>query len=132
MVVDHERNVSLKFARGAGRGIEWGAGKIYRLVWEHRTIAIEATSEEMTDPKTHETYYLRRFKSFGGREYVLGYNVIESYDFQSEDERHQAELLAIEAFFVMGDHYNGDTKPEGYDRFEYKGRIYTKKDFGLA
>jgi hypothetical protein len=39
-------------------------------------------------------------------------------------------LLAVEALLVFGSFYNGDSKPEGWARFELDGAVYTLASFG--
>ncbi len=132
IVIDHDRGVSLKFLRSPGPGGEPDEGDTYRLTWGSRTIAFVALRQSTFDQDIGKSYYLCRFLKFGTKGYGRMHAAVEAYPFESEDERHQAMMLAVEAMLLMSSHYSGDTRPDGYDRVEYRGHLYTKSDFGMS
>jgi hypothetical protein len=75
---------------------------------------------------------LWRIYQFGGVGRGLPDYKFESTPFKNEEEREQATMLFIEAMLMMSSNYDSNKRPDGYDRIEYGGRLYTKKDFGMA
>lgn len=126
-VVDADRHASLKRVAGLGHG----AGSAFKLVWDGRVIPFEVSREPQQDPDTGQTYYRTRFLSFGYSAAAKLHQGIEGYVFADSQEREQAQLLAVEGLLLFGGHYDGDTRPEGYDRIELGERAHTKRDFGI-
>jgi hypothetical protein len=126
-IVDDERHASLQRVAGLGRS----PGSAFKLVWDGRVIPFEVVRENQQDPDTGQEYYRTRFLSFGYSATAKSRQGIESYVFADPQERERAQLLAVEGLLLFGGHYDGDTRPEGYDRIELGERAYTKRDFGL-
>jgi hypothetical protein len=125
LLVDHARDVWLRYGSTATNG----SFKGFLLGWGEREIPFDVQTTPLQDD-TGQTYYLKRFISFGGSAAPRVTELMESYNFQDDTEREHATLLAIEAMIAFGGYYNGLDKPDGVHRIEHNGRIYTKKDFG--
>ncbi len=128
VVIDRERDVWLQFVSG----YTMRPGTALKLVWQGRVIPLGISRNEQKDEITGETFYLITFKSFGADATAKHYGGILPYKFEDDEEYRQARMLAVEAVLVYGSYYNGDKRPEGYNRFELDGRIYTKKIFGMT
>lgn len=125
MVVDHERDVWLQ--RVSGLGPE--PGDAFKLVWGGRVIPFETVRAPVMKSDGSTAYYLAKFRSFGSSGSARLRANIPVYRFQSDEERQQAMMLAAEALIEFGDVYNGDQRPEGYNRVQVGDHIFTRSSF---
>lgn len=128
IVADHARGVWLQMLSSIGPE----PGTVFKLVWGERVIPFEAVRDEQHQQGTSEVFFLTRFLTFGRSIFAKSRSGIDEYSFESPEERKQAQLLAVEALLIYGGHYDGDKRPEGYNRVELEGRVYTKRDFGMT
>ena len=121
-VVDHERDASIE--RITGTGVD---DDVMQLVWRGRIIPFQRRMQLARDELTGEDYFLSRFRHFG---YAVGgsdYGDVEFYRFKNDEEKREAQLLAVEALTVFGSIYDGDDRPEGYYRVEFEGKTYVSR-----
>jgi hypothetical protein len=127
-VIDHERGVWLQMISGLGPECN---GNAMKLVWGERTIPFEVEYFRGGGIGGERVFNLMRFiEPFGGSLTALAYGV-RPYDFKNLEELRQAKMLAVEAMLVFGSIYNGSKYGEDYFRFEFEGRVYFGKDFGI-
>lgn len=132
MVVDEERDVWLQ--RIGMVGFDEPLAEIFKLVWGGRVIPFEvqytvaAKGSFLGDTDESSTI---RFLGFGGSSGAYYKAKIPAYQFESDEEREAAMLLAVEAMLAFGSFYNGGKCPNGLYRFEHQGKTYIKSDFGL-
>ena len=126
MVVDESRDVWLQ---RVGE-VLFTRGRVFRLVWKGNVIPFETTTEHRRDERGKD-YISVRFRTFGSKVHAERHGV-GPYHFSGEEERRQAMILAVEALRTFGGNYSGPDNPEGFHRIEHDGRIYTKRDFGMA
>ena len=125
-VIDHERDAWLQFVLR-----KRNSTRVLKLVWKGNVIPFEAIRTEVRDEPPGEIWYCWRLGVFGGTIAAKLWDGTEPYEFGSPQLRRQVQMLAVEALLVFGGHYNGDIRPDGYDRVEFDGRLYRKSDFGL-
>lgn len=129
-VVDHDRDVWLKFVSGIGSE----PGSVMKLVWEGRIIPFDYYVENLTsEPRPR---LIGRIENFG-TSWLAGYKGdLKVFHFSSETERKSAELLAAEALLVFGSMYDGLSFPDGMYTVELNTaegvRHYTLSDFGYT
>ncbi|MGN6307482.1 MAG: hypothetical protein ACTHNH_21900 [Mesorhizobium sp.] len=125
-VIDHERDAWLQFVCSQRCG-----ATVMKLVWHGNVVPFERDRWEVSDEPIGEIWYRSRFGPFGASSAAKRWEGIEPYHFDDPHLRRQAQMLAVEALLVFSGHYNGDIRPDGYDRVEFDGRLYRKSDFGL-
>ena len=128
-IADHERDTSLETV-GA---LTQESRQFMKLVWRGRVTPFEIVRSQMRDESTGEVYYLTQFTRFPGAVVKKDYgDDVVFHRFASDEERREAQLLAVEALLVYGGIYDGEERPDGYNRVEFEGRLYRKSDFGMA
>lgn len=105
-------------------------GRIFTLVWRGCAIPFDTIEESRRDGDGKE-YIVVRLRSFGGSAFAFQYG-IAPYRFNSDEERRQAMMLAVEALLAFGSDYNGCQQREGFYRVEHDGRLYTRGTFGIT
>ena len=121
-VVDHERDVSIERIIGTGEDED-----VMQPVWRGRIIPFQIAIRAVREELTGESYFLTRFVAFGYAFAGSEYGDVEFYRFKNDEEKREAQLLAVEALTVFGSIYDGDDRPEGYYRVEFEGKTYVSR-----
>lgn len=127
IAVDEERGARLEFVAGILQRYNGGA---YKLTWGDRVIPFDTPFRSVKDetvPVDHNVAIFR-FDPFGGGHATI--KGVPGYVFQSEEERHEAMLLAIEAFITLKTKIPRRKHIDGVCRVEYKGKEFRMSDFG--
>lgn len=128
VVIDHDRDAAVQYVTTYVMDIP----KVYVLFWQDRIIPFCTIRKEMKDPNNGEVYFQSKFYTFGFNNVAEAKENLKEYKFKNKCEATKATLLAIEAMLIYGSYYDGDKRPDGYDRFLFDGKNYTKKDFMTA
>lgn len=127
IAVDEQRDARLEFVAGILQPYNGGA---YKLTWGDRVIPFDTPFRGVKDetvPVDHEVAIFR-FEPFGGGHAT--FKGVPGYIFQSEEERDEAILLAIEAFITLKSKIPGRKPIDGVCRVEYNNTEYRMSDFG--
>lgn len=104
-------------------------GDAWKLTWEHRVIPFDTPYRLISDETVivDNSCSIHEFKPFGsGRATNEG---VPAYNFKNEQERHQAILLAIEAFLTYKSRLPRRETIDCLYRVEYDGKEYRMSDF---
>lgn len=128
VMVDESRDVWFQYVGDRGRD----PGTAFKLVWHDRPILLEADLN--TEPIEGASRSTRLYR-FGSSDIGKLRTGIGPFVFSSEQEKHEAVLLTIEALLIFGIWYDGDRRPDGYRRvaIDIKGEpatSYVLSNFG--
>lgn len=125
MVVDKGRNAWFQSIGGMGSS----PGSVFKLVWKGMDIAFDIHPEPHRDDEGG-SYVILHFGGFG-RDTDQHQGNISRWLPTSDEERHEAKILAVEALLAYGSVYDGHKHPNGRYRIKLDDCVYIKSDFGL-
>lgn len=132
-LVDYDRNVWFQMITRYGQG----RVSIFKLVWNNNVIPFQAVElhpvpAHVPGPrKKHLHWHMcpQKEQPFG-HSTVANSEGVSDFDFADQQEKTQAERLAIEALLEFGSAYDGKKwDASRHVSVEYNGKIYTKDDF---
>ena len=101
------------------------------LVWGERIIPFELKWDYLSKNPGSRKGSGWRIMKFGESVMARAVGLCGSYKFQSEEERKQASLLAVEALFTYGKTGNGDDPRFAEMLVSFHG-VYDRHDFGTS
>ena len=129
-VVDYDRDVWIQYITMERNIDEWIEKKIMVLVWHEKVIPFELDGLYQSKFPGGKKEAGWRIVKFGESVMAWAVGLCGPYKFQSEKERKQASLLAVEALFTYGLAGNGDKPNLAGMLVAFNGGIYDRYDFG--
>ncbi len=130
-VVDYDRDVWIQYITMERNKDEWTEKNIMVLVWHGKVIPFELEGVYQSKVLGGKKEAGWRILNFGESVMARAVGLCGSYKFQSEEERKQASLLAVEALFTYGKTGNGDDPRFAEMLVSFHG-VYDRHDFGTS